>query len=494
MDNIKRLKTIVNINIPYFKPKNLEELSSKFENSDKFPNIKSSFEFPPKTIDLVIKLLLNKEYDKLNFFDIARLLLKLEHDELLTLVIDKNNFTQCLQELFVSSKKYIQTLIIKIVTKIYINTEHSFQEYLLINMNSKEFLFIKLCIKKDFKSIYKSIQNKNFKKVLKYLGLHKILITFPTEYQDYLLNQLYKITLTDNLVKCYAVNLLDEEDIESLYRQLQVIIHLIESNQNHKNNNFLDLIIINNLGNIEDISSKWNKLAIPVDLQERYKRLKGLFEFQKFVNIAKYLSINTDLKTSNLSKSGKTSDANRIGNRSEFWSNYDERFSSVKMWVSEHDYKIMSMDNFIDLSNIKQLEDINNEVCMLEFKEHKLIIIEFFRQRDIDISYKSLIIEDDYVSEAKNLLHNYDFSLDLYYKLINISSFKINHDFLWQGWVDKFLSDRNIYPNQSILNGKRFNSHGKITYKKGIGLEQARIDALSNDRVIHYEDIIIKIK
>jgi len=58
-------------------------------------------------------------------------------------------FTERLQELFINSKKYIQNLIIKIITKIYLNeNQHSFRNDLLLNMNSKEFIFINICIKK----------------------------------------------------------------------------------------------------------------------------------------------------------------------------------------------------------------------------------------------------------------------------------------------------------------------------------------------------------
>lgn len=58
MDEIENLKKVVNesINIPFINPVNLENLAKNFKDkdSDKFPDIQSSFEFPPKPINTVI--------------------------------------------------------------------------------------------------------------------------------------------------------------------------------------------------------------------------------------------------------------------------------------------------------------------------------------------------------------------------------------------------------------------------------------------------------
>jgi len=78
----------------------------------------------------------------------------------------------------------------------------------------------------------------------------------------------------------------------------------------------LDLIINNKLGNIENPNAKWNKLVIPADLKERYKRLKGVFEFQRFVNIVKYLTSHSDI---HFSTDKNSSDEKRLKNRSVFW-------------------------------------------------------------------------------------------------------------------------------------------------------------------------------
>jgi len=166
----------------------------------------------------------------------------------------------------------------------------------------------------------------------------------------------------------------------------------------------------------------------------------------------------------------------------------DERFSSVKMWVSEEDFRLMQIDKPVDLNDIKQLKNINNEACVLEFKDSNLLIIEFFRLKDGYTHFNSLIFEDNNILKVKDMIDKYDFDIELYEELKKISNYTIRHKFLWQGWVDEFLRKQNIYPNASILNGKKFISPRKMMYKKEIGLQETRNDALSEN--IKYEDII----
>jgi hypothetical protein len=218
-----------------------------------------------------------------------------------------------------------------------------------------------------------------------------------------------------------------------------------------------------------------------------YKRLKGVFEFQRFVDIAEYLTSNKNI---HFSSDENSSDEKRLKNRSTFWSNYDERFSSVKMWVSEEDFRFMKIDKPVDLKDIKQLKNINNEACVLEFKDNNLLIIEFFRLKDGMIHFNSLIFDNqNNILKVKDMLNKYNFDTSLYEKLKEISNYTIRHNFLWQGWVDEFLRKRNIYPNTSILNGKKFISPIKLSYKKSIGLQATRNNALKQG--IEYEDIII---
>ncbi len=479
--------SLIEVNIPYKPPKKLEALAKKLQGKGV---LKGDIVFPPISIEMILEIFLKREFEKLNFFDVMRLLNEVEKDTLRDKIEDKVLFVQLLQKLFNQSPKYIQNFILKKVAIILKDKEtHSLKNQLSKNMTSKEFSFIKLCVDKRYLLIQKEINNKSIKSILKNYGVNNIFLDLSLGYSNFLLNEIAQRKLDKANINKYINNLLLEDDLKNLYSQVDRLITFIEKKI------YIEEIyeILSKLGNIEDTNrnSKWHTLKIDGALQDRYKKLKGLFEFQRFVKISNYLVEYTDLSTSNLSHSGKTSDADRIENRSTFWSNYDERFSSVKMWVSESDYRIMEIDKPVDLRDIKQLENINNEVCMLEFKENNLLIIEFFRLRDNYTSYKSLVFTDK-IEDIKLLLEEEIFDSNLYERLKRDSDYKIHHDFLWQGWVDEFLRRKNIYPNQSILNGKLFDGKRNMKYTKARGLQDTRDDALSNnDRVIRYEDVIL---
>lgn len=489
MKYIEKLKNIINIDILLLKPKKLEKIAQNYKNTSKFPNIKTSFEYPPKPMDRVMKLFIKEEFEKLNFFDIVRLLMQFERDIELE-NIDKTLFIKKLDKLYNQSEKSIKNSILKIVTKISLTTsKHSFKYQLLQGLTSHEFLIIKFCIRKEYSAVQREIKNKSLKNILKQNGVYTLISESSNEYAHFLLEQVNHIALTNTNIVLYSNNLFFESNLKYLYQQIEEIINIIEKNINIQNSTHLDTLLINKLGNINESNSKWHSLQIPLDLQSKYKKLKGIFEFQRFIEIVEYLTTHPNI---HFSSDENSDDKKRLKNRSTFWSNYDERFSSVKIWVSEKDYQLMNIDNPLDLNDIQQLVNINNEACMLEFKDHNLLIIEFFRLRDGFSHFNSLIFEGDNIIKIKERLSSYPFTIDLLEELKLLSNLSIRHSYLWQGWVDKFLRDKGIYPNISILNGKKFTSPIKIIYKQHKGLESTRRDALKKN--IKYEDIILSSK
>ena len=477
---------IIDTKISLYPPKKLEKLAKKYKANSLYPNLKNSFEFPPKTINEILEFLFKEDFKRLNFFDILRLFSEIKENKLEIKIKDRTLFTQLLQKLFNNSEQYIKNLILKVIAIILKSGKsNNLRNQLSQNLISNEFKLVKNCIDNDFRAIKKDISNQSLKKVLKHFSLKTIFIDLDKDYSNYLITEIERIIITEENINTYKNNLLDNEDIEHFYQQIKKLISLIERKVNTK---YLDNLLVDKLGDIEDNNSNWHILQVPLDLQNRYKRLKGIFEFQRFVDIAKYLS--PYLESSNPSYDGYTNDATRLMNRSLFWSNYDERFSSVQMWISQKDYKDISLNKIVSLDKIKELENINNEACMLEFKEVELLIIIFFRNRDNREDFYSLIFENDIIS-VKDILLNKNFQRNTYYQLKSIASFKLNErKCCWVGWVDKFLRDRGVYPNQSILKQQ---SKFKITptIKKiynNQGLESSRNDAIKEDS--NYDDVI----
>jgi hypothetical protein len=126
----------------------------------------------------------------------------------------------------------------------------------------------------------------------------------------------------------------------------------------------------------------------------------------------------------------------------------------------------MSIDNSqIALKDIRQLQNIENEACLLEFKESNLLILIFFRNRDSHHDYHSLIFENS-IENVKTLLYDRVFDTTNYLELKRYATYEIReHYFIWQGWVDKYLVSKGIYPNQNIYEKK-----GKFKSAKGFRL------------------------
>ena len=72
----------------------------------------------------------------------------------------------------------------------------------------------------------------------------------------------------------------------------------------------------------------------------------------------------------------------------------------------------------------------------------------------------------------------------IYNKMLNLANYELNERiFIWQGWVDKYLRSKKIYPNDSIhLGSKKFKAAKRNDdYPTELGLEHSRHEALKNN-------------
>jgi hypothetical protein len=501
IQRIQKIKSLIATHVDVIAPIKLQQLSQdlKAKKQKDFPDLVGTFEYPPKPIDRVIQLFLNNEHGSLNFFDIINLMRHLKLDHVILNRIDPVLFTQLLEYLYSSRVQYIRQVLMKSVASILINTQyHRFKESLQQNLNSIDFIFLKWCISKNIESIYNFLNGMSLRKNLDHLGLNFYFKDFVKEFIDTLVLQLRKEDFKSILdFSIYENNLLDVtfESLDSLYFQLETIISIIEKNQSQQNVVKLEFIIIKNLGDIKETTSGWYVYQVPEDLINRYKALKGLFEFRSFLEASKFLSkFSPDFLDDN--------ERDFLLNRALFWSNYESRFSSVKMWINNSDKYLLEkslregVDVGIainDLEKFNLLSGFNNEACLFEFGDD-LLILEFFRKKDAGISFISMIFEEEHSIHQVNRLLQFDFNLDTYSKLKNLANFCIKHDFMWQGWVDLYLRERNVFPDEIILQGhKKFksNKNFKIIYGNE-GLQETRNTALKQERKIAFEDVISK--
>lgn len=171
----------------YKEPVKLAKLAHDLKHKNKFPNFRNSFEYPSKDIDLILEFLLDAEYNRLNFFDVSKLLTALKEHQLDEKIDNELMFTRSLQKLFNHSNKSIQNLMLRVIAKIFIQGHNIFLDSLNNNLNSKEFVFLKYCVNRDLSAIEKTMKNQNLERTLKFYGLDKIFTELEDKYAQYLL-------------------------------------------------------------------------------------------------------------------------------------------------------------------------------------------------------------------------------------------------------------------------------------------------------------------
>jgi len=487
----KELKKNLTPKINFHKPKELEQLAKLFKGKFKNIDLESfqiKLEFPLKPIEEVYQLLLEKNFDKLYFLDITRVLYDLKLD--INRNYDKKKIFISLQEFlsFVSEKSSLRIFIFKVSAKILKKPNHSLNEAVKNNIENEELKLIKLCSEKQFSEIYSYVHSKSLSRKLASFGVKYILKNEINEYPNFLIKNLvhHSTQLNSRLKKHYENNLLEEGiNSKKLNQQIRAIIEHIEDKKNIIHNSFLEQILVEKLGEITDSNSNWYQLNIDDGLIRTYKKLKGVLEFARFVKIAEYLTESDEIFF----------DENKIKqllmNRTLFWSHYDEVLSSVKIWVNDEDYKLLERDKPVHLDDIEILEDMHNEVCLLEFKKQGIIIIEFFRNKDKNHSnnyFHSLIfMSSNKFKDVNNLLENNNFNFDLYKnKLKPLADYEIQHKDRWQYWVERFLTEENISPNKSIIENNKFQITQKFSkdYNIQTGIKQDQKVKIEKEKIL----------
>ena len=235
MINKKELQKKLTPEINFHKPDKLEGLAKllngKFKKTD-LKNIQSNLEFPLKPMETVYELFIAKDFEKLYFLDITRVLYDLKLDK--ELFYDKKERFILIQEFFnfLSNKSSLKIFIFKIIAEILKNPNHSFNSIVKNNIKNNEFKLIKLCIEKQFSEIYSNIHSKSLSKKLENFGIKHILQDEINEYPNYLINNLInqENQFNSRLEKHYKNNLL-EEDINSkeLNNKLERLFRILKT-------------------------------------------------------------------------------------------------------------------------------------------------------------------------------------------------------------------------------------------------------------------------
>ncbi len=152
---------------------------------------------------------------------------------------------------------------------------------------------------------------------------------------------------------------------------------------------------------------------------------------------------------------------NRLERRSEFWSNYSDRFERIRILLPQSSVNILG--NYLNNQDVNiLLEDGSDptEVCIFDFGDW--FLVEFFRGDGSE----TRIFRKDIKTEEK--LFNSQLSIK---KLRCLKSNDGIHDhvFCWQYFCEQWLRQKNILPNQGTEQFKGIsNKYNQYNTKTGL--------------------------
>ena len=198
-------------------------------------------------------------------------------------------------------------------------------------------------------------------------------------------------------------------------------------------------------------------LYSPLATKSRYSKLSnkardtlhdllGVLSFNEFKDLIENLTTGDTARTLNLSDQ----EINQLNKRVSFWSNYQSRFLSFRVFLPNNTYNLLLQKNKISDSYImtKMQGVADSEVCILEFEGY--FIVEFLRGRGRKSSLRVLkknASHQELLKSEKNTV-----TQDELEALQSLEQH--DHLYCWQNSCEKMLRTKyKIYPNSSL---KRF--------------------------------------
>lgn len=219
-------------------------------------------------------------------------------------------------------------------------------------------------------------------------------------------------------------------------------------------------------------NSRWNELSSEVKAAMR--KWLGAVSYQDFQRLVSLILERLDLADW---------EHRRLKSRSEFWSNYSDRFERIRILLPESSVSILGNHlNNQDVSILSEDGSDPTEVCVFDFGNW--FIVEFFRGNG---------------SETRIFLKNAEIEQQLFNSQLSIKKLRCldlnnpihDHVFCWQYFCEQWLRHKNILPNQGTERFKglsyQYNKYNTQTGLPKLSYENMR----KRDRSLGYwrEDI-----
>ena len=195
-------------------------------------------------------------------------------------------------------------------------------------------------------------------------------------------------------------------------------------------------------------NSRWNELS--PEAKAAMRKWLGAVSYQDFQRLVSLILDRLSLVDW---------EHRRLKNRSQFWSNYSDRFERIRILLPQSSVNILG--NYLNNQDVSiLLEDGSDatEVCIFDFADW--FVVEFFRGDGSETS----IIKKDLESE-QTLFHS-----QLSVKRLRCLDRSIHdHEFCWQYFCEQLLRTKNLFPNENIQFFKGLDDkHGKYNRQTGL--------------------------
>ena len=176
-------------------------------------------------------------------------------------------------------------------------------------------------------------------------------------------------------------------------------------------------------------NSRWNELSL--EAKAAMRKWLGAVSYQDFQRLVSLILNRVHLADW---------ERNRLERRSEFWSNYSDRFERIRILLPQSSVNILG--NYLNNQDVNiLLEDGSDptEVCIFDFGDW--FLVEFFRGNGSE----TRIFEKN--AETEQQLFNSQLSIKKL-RYLGLNNLIHDHVICWQYFCEEWLRQKNILPNK----------------------------------------------
>lgn len=223
-------------------------------------------------------------------------------------------------------------------------------------------------------------------------------------------------------------------------------------------------------------NSRWNELS--PEAKAAMRKWLGAVSYQDFQRLVRLILDRVRLEKY---------EYNRLNNRSEFWSNYSDRFEQIRILLPQSSVNILgSYLNHQDVSILQEDGSEPTEICIFDFGNW--FLVEFFRGNGSE----TRIFEKN--AETEQQLFNSQLSIKRL-RCLGLNKPIHDHEYIWQYFCEQWLRQKSILPNTGIENFKGLPyRYSKYNWQTGLPKPSSENQRKRERKLIYWKEEITKLE